>query len=204
MTAAVKPGALKPAPDPDRGIAPLAVFIARCEARALLWQAGELDLHEAVDELQAAAVRDGLVAQLGQDEVQRLMVEAFAPLRDDLPWSHAVTTELEPDDDVVPDLISEDENQGDIVTLKSADDEYDGLPSTFANACRKADEKARQQRALERPTPYRVPSATLRAAEYLLRLGDPPLWRKWFDAHSAQERARILQYLEQRKRRRGK
>ena len=41
---------LRPSPSP------LAVVIARAEARASLWQAGELDLHEAVDELQAAAV----------------------------------------------------------------------------------------------------------------------------------------------------
>ena len=54
----------------------LEVFIARAEARALLWQCGEMDLHEAVDELQAAAVRDGLVTELGQDEVQRLIAEA--------------------------------------------------------------------------------------------------------------------------------
>src|SRR5262245_10185682 len=62
----------------------LAVFVARAEARALLWQAGQIDLHSAVDELQHAAVRDGLVAELGQDAVQALMVEAFAPVRDDL------------------------------------------------------------------------------------------------------------------------
>jgi hypothetical protein len=62
----------------------LAVFTARCEARALLWQAGEQDLHAAVDELQAAATAAGLVDELGQDAVQALIVEAFAPVRDDL------------------------------------------------------------------------------------------------------------------------
>ena len=62
---------------------PLAVVIARAEARATLWQVGELDLHEAVDELQAAAVVSGLVAKLGQDEVQRLMAEAFRKVRED-------------------------------------------------------------------------------------------------------------------------
>ena len=62
---------------------PLAVFIARAEASASLWQAGELDLHEAVDELQTAAVASGLVAKLGQDEVQRLMAEAFRKVRED-------------------------------------------------------------------------------------------------------------------------
>jgi hypothetical protein len=61
----------------------LEVFIARAEARALLWQAGEFDLHQAVDELQAAAERDGLVTLLGQDEVQRLMAEAFRKVRED-------------------------------------------------------------------------------------------------------------------------
>ncbi len=48
--------------EPAARPSPLEVFIARAEARALLWQAGEFDLHEAVDELQAAAERDGLVA----------------------------------------------------------------------------------------------------------------------------------------------
>jgi hypothetical protein len=62
----------------------LAVFHARAEARALLWQAGEIDLHDAVDVLQADAERDGLVAAIGQDEVQRIMSAAFATVRDDL------------------------------------------------------------------------------------------------------------------------
>ena len=56
----------------------LEVFVARAEARALLHAAGELTLHEAVDELQATAERDGLVAEMGQDEVQQMMAEAFA------------------------------------------------------------------------------------------------------------------------------
>jgi hypothetical protein len=55
----------------------VAVFIARAEARALLWQAGEFELHKAVDELQAAAERDGLVAELGQDAVQAIIAKAF-------------------------------------------------------------------------------------------------------------------------------
>jgi hypothetical protein len=46
-------------------------------------------------------------------------------------------------------------------------------------------------------------TSTLKAAEYLMQLGDVQRWRIWFDAHSAQERAAILRHLE-RKRRRGK
>jgi hypothetical protein len=59
----------------------LEVFIARAEARALLWQAGEFDLHHAVDELQAAAERDGPVTLLGQDAVQEILSKAFGVVR---------------------------------------------------------------------------------------------------------------------------
>jgi hypothetical protein len=56
---------------------PLEVFELRAWARAKLWQAGEFDLHEAVDELQRAAERDGLVDELGQDRVQEIIAKAF-------------------------------------------------------------------------------------------------------------------------------
>jgi hypothetical protein len=72
------------APVRKQGIAidPVAVFIARAEARALLFAAGEFDLHTAVDVLQADAERDGIVAAIGQDEVQRIIAEAFAAVGD--------------------------------------------------------------------------------------------------------------------------
>ena len=60
----------------------VAAFIARAEARALLYAANEFDLHEAVDKLQADAERDGLVAAIGQDEVQRIIAEAFSAVGD--------------------------------------------------------------------------------------------------------------------------
>jgi hypothetical protein len=63
---------------------PLDAFKLRAEARAYLWVAGEYDLHEAVDVLQATAVRDGLVDRIGQDAVQEILAAAFAPAPDDL------------------------------------------------------------------------------------------------------------------------
>lgn len=60
---------------------PVEVFEARCWARAHLYGVGELDLHEAIDLLQEAATASGLVAALGQDEVERIMSAAFAPIR---------------------------------------------------------------------------------------------------------------------------
>ena len=54
------------------------VFKALCESRALRWRNGEWDwIGHAVDPLQQWAVDNGLVKLIGQDEVQRLMSEAF-------------------------------------------------------------------------------------------------------------------------------
>jgi hypothetical protein len=55
----------------------LDMFWARCEARARLYAVGELDLHDVVDVLQEHAVRHGLVAEIGADPVQAIIVEAF-------------------------------------------------------------------------------------------------------------------------------
>ena len=60
---------------------PLEAFEPRCWARAYLWAACEFDLHEAVDELQAAAERDRLVELIGQDAVQAIMRDAFHEVR---------------------------------------------------------------------------------------------------------------------------
>jgi hypothetical protein len=56
---------------------PLAVFEARCWARAKLYELGELELLDAVDELQAAAEAGGLVERIGQDAVQKIIAAAF-------------------------------------------------------------------------------------------------------------------------------
>jgi hypothetical protein len=70
MTALRKPIA-NPVPAVD-------VFRERAEARAILVEACELDLHSAVDGLQEAAVATGLVDEIGQDAVQAIMAKAFA------------------------------------------------------------------------------------------------------------------------------
>lgn len=57
------------------------IFRERCEARALLWCSGYLELHDAVDVLQFWAVKVGLVNEIGQDAVQRIMADAFEARR---------------------------------------------------------------------------------------------------------------------------
>jgi len=68
----------------ETGTLPVAVFdvfYLRCEARADLVAACLMDFRDAVDGLQAAAVRYGLVTEIGQDGVQAIMAEAFRRAR---------------------------------------------------------------------------------------------------------------------------
>lgn len=64
---------------------PLDVLTVRAETRAYLFGVGEFELIEAVDELQDYAERSGLVARIGQDEVQSIIATAFAPYREAAP-----------------------------------------------------------------------------------------------------------------------
>jgi hypothetical protein len=57
----------------DSTLTPHQVFGARAWARACLWQAGEFDLHTALDVLQTG--------DLDQDEAQGIMSRAFAAVR---------------------------------------------------------------------------------------------------------------------------
>lgn len=62
------------------------VFKALCWSRASRWREGAIDadhngdhwIGHAVDPLQDWAVKNGLVREIGQDQVQAIMSEAFA------------------------------------------------------------------------------------------------------------------------------
>jgi hypothetical protein len=61
---------------------PLLAFHELASSRAYLWCIGEYELPEAVDALQANAIRTGLIERIGQDEIQRIMAEAFRPYQE--------------------------------------------------------------------------------------------------------------------------
>ena len=63
----------------------LDVLTLRAWARAYLWSIGTLTLHEAGDVLQHDAERDGLVEEIGQDGVQKILSDAFAAYREAAP-----------------------------------------------------------------------------------------------------------------------
>jgi hypothetical protein len=166
---------------------PLAVLIARAEARALLWRAGELDLTNAVDELDAETEVSGLLAAIGHDEVAAIIAAAFAVVCEPAVadgWTAAAVeyqakrgkqtliVEIEPER-----LARLRELMSDAVSLEHAAYEIAATPRA---ACA-------------------VATATLAAAEYLIQQNDAERLHKWLARHSAQERAAILQHLERRK-----
>jgi len=55
----------------------LDAFTLRCWARACLFRACVFDLHEAVGALWVAAVKIGLVDELGLDAVRTIVADAF-------------------------------------------------------------------------------------------------------------------------------
>jgi hypothetical protein len=64
------------------GVAPVHVLRLRAEARALLWAQGEIEsIPEAVDPLQAFAIASSLVDEIGEDQAQRIIADAFVPYR---------------------------------------------------------------------------------------------------------------------------
>jgi hypothetical protein len=161
---------------------PVAVFTARCAARATLYAAGEFELTEAVDPLQASAVACGLLEMIGQDAVQAIMAAAFEPVRDDLAGQ----------DDEVPG------------------DEYEGLSSTFARACEAADRKhADEQQSinnrgeLKRGQHCGIPISVQQTAEWLFfQAKDPKRFETWLLEHSECQRQAIVAHIERKKARR--
>jgi hypothetical protein len=186
-------GSDPPAPPPQRDApTPLAVLIARAEARALLWHFAELDLTTAVDELDAEAEVSGLLAAIGQDEVDAIIAAAFAAVCEPAVadgwtaaaadgWTaaaaeyHAASgkqtliVEIEPERlarlrDLLPEDISLDHAVYELIEARRA--------------------------------AHAVATATLAAVEYLIQQNDAARLRQWLVQHSAQERAAILQKLE--------
>jgi hypothetical protein len=191
------------------GMDPVAAFTARAQARAILWAAGEIDLHSAVDELWAVALGGGLVKKVGRDRVQRILAEAFVPAHEDLLLVDllgdlAPTADAAAEAEIIEPPDGEYGGNGDFDGPNGDyDGNYEGLSSTFARACRAADARVRARRERQRDHPEKphVAETTLEALEFLVKQRDPERLRAWLSTHSAEERAAILQHLERKARR---
>jgi hypothetical protein len=171
---------MKPATTPAP-VDPLTAFQAQCEARALLYLAGELDLHEALDTLQSDAETSGLVRMIGQDAIQAILANAFAPHRDD-PWNapgwHEAAIEYQQKRECRT-LIVEIEPER-LIHLRKL----------------MADRVSIERVGHELNKSARGATATLQTAQYLVSLGDHERLERWLARHSKQERAAILRHLE--------
>jgi hypothetical protein len=138
---------------------PVEVFTARCQARALLFTAGALDLHQAVDVLQDAAERTGLVTSLGQDAVQAMMADCFQ-MTEPVHKSEA--------------------------SARSTNEPYrlvsrDGVASTAQM------QRAYDRTLAERFHPH-LPASTVDALHHVLAQNDPLRLRQFLAARTPQER----------------
>ncbi len=83
------------------GVDPVAAFKLRCEAKAHLYGAGELDLHNAVDELAEFARKIGINHSIGIDDSQAVMAEALRPVRE-WEWAEPNGSKPEPNGSAEP------------------------------------------------------------------------------------------------------
>jgi hypothetical protein len=72
-------------------------------------------------------------------------------------------------------------------------DDYDGLSSTFARACRQADAERRNPRP--RAHKDSLPTSTGKAVDWLLKFGDERRLRNFLEGRSEAELERIERYI---------
>jgi hypothetical protein len=145
----------------------LEVFLARAEGRAHLYAAGELDLHQAVDVLQDAAERTGLVTLIGQDAVQAMMADAFQitqPVHESEALARPSTEPC--------DLVSQ-RGVASAAELQRANDR------TLAERFR-----------------HSLPASTVDALHYAIAQKDPQRLRQFITGRSTQERKQIRAHLQ--------
>ncbi|MET4018151.1 hypothetical protein [Bradyrhizobium sp. S3.2.12] len=128
-------------------------------------------LADAIDPLQEFAEQSGLVAALGQDEVQRLIAAPFAR------FCNIVAAEV----------------QDELAGTESEPDMPSDYASQLVRSWELADPRDRwnwtgemppvQQPAAIEKTPYRTPQSTLDAFEYLVALGDQEGLAAWLLNH---------------------
>jgi hypothetical protein len=162
---------------------PREIFRARCEARALLFADGYLDLHSAVDVLQADAVASGLVRAIGQDAVQAEMARAFADIPRHVEWV--------PDDADIDVDSDTDTHLADIPCPRDYRLVSRGGVASAAELQRDYEAALARERSLYGPA-----QSTIDAFWYVVRLNEPDRLKAFLSRRSSEERAQLLSLLE--------
>jgi hypothetical protein len=163
-------------------LGPLEQLQARAWAVATAFALGKIDLITAVDRLQDYAFGRGLIDELGQDAVQQIISEAFAPAR---------RIRLVVDQDEYAGLTPSfarlcrkaDAATGARPMLEDIPIARHGVPT--ASTLQRI-----YERGLKRPA-----ATTVAAAAYLVRIGDPARLEQWLMERPPQERVAIIAEL---------
>jgi hypothetical protein len=115
------------------------------------------------------------------------MVEAFAPLRDDLPRDDYDGSTFAAACDAADEKQRRKAEDPHLEKLRRLLDDDVSIDSAWHQISR----------------PLGVPIATLWTAEFLLQHNDPQRFKTWLARHSESERAAILKHLEQSKKARA-
>src|SRR5581483_5827766 len=163
---------------------PLEVFHELCETKAFLWAHYQIELPDAVDQLQAWAMENGLVALIGQDEVQRLMAESCALVHSELDEEQPTEAELAVEYDVVEREIFL--GAADLVRRWEMADPRDrwrhsGEPP-LPDGVRNGDIAGRQVNIRQ---PYHPPKATRQAFWFVVQSADRKALNDWLARHPA-------------------
>jgi len=164
-------------------LGPLEQLQARAWAVATAFALGKIDLITAVDRLQDYAFSRGLIDELGQDAVQQIISEAFAPARR------------------IRVVVDNDEYAGVTPSFarlcRKADaaigprQELEDIPIVARHGVPSAEALQRvYERGLKRPA-----ASTVAAAWYLARCGDAVRLESWLMEHPPQERVAIIAEL---------
>jgi hypothetical protein len=152
-------------------------FLECCDQQAWFYNEGWISLQTAADNLQSLAERWGLVDEIGQDAVQRLIAYECAP---------EPASEPEIPTDYAADIV----RQWELADPRDAWRHTGEAPppAIFRNSdmSGKSPDKLR---------PNCPASSTVAAFKYVLGLGDPVYLAKWLSNHSAEAPA-LLETLE--------
>jgi hypothetical protein len=164
----------------------LEVFRELCETKAFLWSHYQIELPDAVDQLQDWAVEHGLVAAIGQNSVQATMAGPFALVRAELEEDEPTNAELAVEYDAaerwkhLADVVSPMPLQWDLADPRDRW-RHTGEPPPPENV-RNGDISGRPVNTRQA---YHPPKATRQAFWHVVRNADRKALNNWLARHPA-------------------
>jgi hypothetical protein len=171
----------------ERLIPAIEVLEISAQTRAFLWWQYQIEMDEAVGELQAYAERSGLVIEIGQDAAQAIIAAPFARLRaiaaDDAidpecPCEHC---EYALREHSVPERLCPTGTEADYAAQIVRQWELDDPRDRWKHTGELPPQAVEMPRAAAQP--YRTPQSTIDAFWFVAGLGDVDHLARWLAQH---------------------